>query len=153
MTVASDQPDRDPRRRLRLGQILVEARLLRDDQVQDALRMAHASGRFLAEILVREGMVTEAQIAAALMERNHLPYIEPSRYDIADELLNTFDPAMMRRFQFVPMDSIGLVIVIASAGTLSPEVVEQIGSQTGCTVKLFQTKASEIDAVLQAHHL
>jgi type IV pilus assembly protein PilB len=153
MTVASHQPDRDPRPRLRLGRILVEAGLLRDDQLQEALRLQHASGRLLFEVLVQEGMVTEAQIAAALMERNHLPYIEPSHYTIADDLLGTFDPAMMRRFQFVPVDSIGSVLVIAVAGVLSDDVLRQIASQTGCTVKIFQTRISEIDAVLQAHHL
>ena len=70
------------------------------------------------------------------------------RYEISRELLEIFDPTMMRRFQFVPIDSVGSVLVIAIAGLLSEELVQEIENQTGCTVQLFLAKMSEINAVL-----
>jgi len=59
----------------------------------------------------------------------------------------------MRRFQFVPMDSIGSVLVIAIAGLLSEDVFKQIETQTGCSLQVFLTKMGEINVVLQAHGL
>jgi len=59
----------------------------------------------------------------------------------------------MRRFQFVPMDSIGSVLVIAIAGLLSEDLLREIEGQTGCTLQLFLTKMSEINNVLHSHGL
>jgi hypothetical protein len=77
----------------------------------------------------------------------------PTENGNSRHLLEIFDPAMMRRFQFVPMDSIGSVLVIAIAGLLSEDVFRQIESQTGCSLQVFLTKMSEISVVLTSHNL
>jgi hypothetical protein len=82
-----------------------------------------------------------------------IPYVKPTQYNIAKDLLEIFEPAMMRRYQFVPMDSIGSVLVIAIAGSLTEDVLHEIEGQTGCTLQLFLTKMSEINLVLQNHGL
>jgi type IV pilus assembly protein PilB len=139
--------------RKRLGELLVEQGLLTDAQVQDALRMQHQSGLLFGETLVQQNLITEDKMVSVLVSQFGIPYIKPSNYNIPKELLEIFDPAMMRRFQFVPMDSIGSVLVIAIAGLLSEDVFKQIETQTGCSLQVFLTKMSEINTVLQAHGL
>ena len=139
--------------RKRLGELLVEQGLLSDAQVQDALRMQHQSGLLFGETLVQQNLITEDKMVSVLVSQFGIPYIKPSNYNIPKELLEIFDPAMMRRFQFVPMDSIGSVLVIAIAGLLSEDVFKQIETQTGCSLQVFLTKMSEINTVLQAHGL
>jgi type IV pilus assembly protein PilB len=118
----------------RLGEMLVEQGLLTSEQVQDALQ---------------NNLITEEKIVAVLVSQFGIPYVLPSQYQIAKDLLEIFEPAMMRRYQFVPMDSIGSVLVIAFAGSLTEEVLHEIEGQTGCTLQLFLTKMSEINVVLQ----
>jgi type IV pilus assembly protein PilB len=139
--------------RKRLGEMLVEEGLLTDAQVQDALRMQHQSGLLFGETLVQQNLITEDKMVGVLVSQFGIPFIKPSNYNIPKELLEIFEPAMMRRFQFVPMDSIGSVLVIAIAGLLSEEVFKQIETQTGCSLQVFLTKMSEINNVLQAHKL
>jgi type IV pilus assembly protein PilB len=139
--------------RKRLGELLVEQNLLSEEQVQDALRMQHQSGLLFGETLVQQRLITEDKMVSVLVSQFGIPYIKPSNYNIPKELLEIFDPAMMRRFQFVPMDSIGSVLVIAIAGLLSEDVFKQIETQTGCSLQVFLTKMSEINTVLQAHGL
>jgi len=139
--------------RKRLGELLVEQGLLTDAQVQDALRMQHQSGLLFGETLVQQNLITEDKMVSVLVSQFGIPFIKPSNYSIPKELLEIFDPAMMRRFQFVPMDSIGSVLVIAIAGLLSEDVFKQIETQTGCSLQVFLTKMSEINTVLKAHGL
>ena len=139
--------------RKRLGELLVEQGLLSEEQVQDALRMQHQSGLLFGETLVQQRLITEDKMVSVLVSQFGIPYIKPSSYKIPKELLEIFDPAMMRRFQFVPMDSIGSVLVIAIAGLLSEDVFKQIETQTGCSLQVFLTKMGEINVVLQAHGL
>jgi type IV pilus assembly protein PilB len=135
----------------RLGELLVEQGLLSNEQVQDALRMQHQSGLLFGETLVQNKLITEEKIVAVLVNQFGIPYILPSQYQISKDLLEIFDPAMMRRYQFVPMDSIGSALVIAIAGSLTEEVLKEIEGQTGCTLQLFLTKMSEINSVLASN--
>jgi type IV pilus assembly protein PilB len=136
--------------RKKLGEILVEQGLLSDGQVQDALRMQHQTGLMFGETLVQSKLITEEKIVSVLVAQFGIPYVRPSQYRIPRELLEIFDPQMMRRFQFVPMDSFGSTLVIAMAGLLNEEVFREIESQTGCSLQVFLTKMSEIPAVLSA---
>jgi type IV pilus assembly protein PilB len=137
----------------KLGEILVEQGLLSQEQVQDALRLQHQSGLLFGETLVQQKLITEEKIVAVLVGQFGIPYVRPSNYNIAQDLLEIFEPAMMRRYQFVPMDSIGSVLVIAIAGSLTEDVLHEIEGQTGCTLQLYLTKMSEINLVLQNHGL
>jgi type IV pilus assembly protein PilB len=137
----------------KLGEILVEQGLLSNEQVQDALRLQHQSGLLFGETLVQQKLITEEKIVAVLVGQFGIPYVKPSQYKIAKDLLEIFEPAMMRRYQFVPMDSIGSVLVIAIAGSLTEDVLHEIEGQTGCTLQLFLTKMSEINLVLQNNGL
>ncbi len=139
--------------RKKLGEILVEQGLLSDAQVQDTLRLQHQLGLLFGETLVQQKLITEEKMVAVLVSQFGLPYVLPTQYKISKELLEIFDPQMMRRFQFVPMDSIGSVLVIAIAGLLSEDLLREIEGQTGCTLQLFLTKMSEINNVLQANGL
>jgi type IV pilus assembly protein PilB len=132
----------------KLGEILVEEGLLTNEQVQDALRLQHQSGLLFGETLVQQNLITEEKIVAVLVAQFGIPYIKPTQYQVSKDLLEIFDPAMMRRFQFVPMDSIGSVLVIAISGSLTEDVLHEIEGQTGCTLQLFLTKMSEINLVL-----
>jgi type IV pilus assembly protein PilB len=134
--------------RKKLGEILVDQGLLTQEQVQDALRLQHQSGLLFGETLVQQKLITEDKIVSVLVGQFGIPYIRPTQYTIAKDLLEIFDPAMMRRFQFVPMDSIGSVLVIAIAGSLTEDVLHEIESQTGCSLQLFLTRMSEINLVL-----
>ena len=137
----------------KLGEILVEQGLLTPEQVQDALRMQHQTGLMFGETLVQNKLITEDKIVAVLVSQFGIPYVKPSNYKIPKELLEIFEPAVMRKFQFVPMDSIGNVLVIAIAGLLSEDVFKEIETQTGCSLQVFLTKMSEIEAVLKANGL
>jgi type IV pilus assembly protein PilB len=137
----------------RLGELLVEQGLLTNEQVQDALRLQHQSGLLFGETLVQNNLITEEKIVGVLVNQFGIPYILPTQYQISRDLLDIFEPAMMRRYQFVPMDSIGSALVIAIAGSLTEDILHEIESQTGCTLQLFLTKMSEINAVLAANGL
>jgi type IV pilus assembly protein PilB len=135
--------------RKKLGEILVEQNLLTEQQVQDALRIQHQTGMMLGETLVASKLISEEKLVAALAQQFGVPYIKPTAYKIPGELLDIFDAQTMRRFQFVPIDSIGSVLVIAISGVLSEEVLKEIENQTGMTLQIFLTKMSEIQAVLK----
>ncbi|MCS6971308.1 MAG: hypothetical protein RMM29_05805 [Planctomycetota bacterium] len=137
----------------KLGEILIEQGLLTPEQVQDALRLQLQTGLMFGETLVQQKLISEDKIVAVLVAQFGIPYIKPTAYKIPKDLLEIFEPQVMRKFQFVPLDSFGSVLAIAIAGLLSEDILKEIESQTGCSLQLYLTRMSEIDAVLKAHGL
>ena len=62
---------------------------------RDALQ--HQQGILFGEALVEQGLITEDKILGVLVGQFGIPYIEPTQYQVNRELLEIFDPAMMRR--------------------------------------------------------
>jgi len=139
--------------RKKLGELLIEQGLLNEQQVQDTLRMQHQTGKLFGECLIENKLITEDKMLGVLVSQFGIPYVKPSNYKIPKELLEIFEPAMMRRYQFVPLDSMGSVLVIAIAGMLSEDILKEIETQTGCTLQVFLTRMSEINNVLAANGL
>lgn len=139
--------------RKKLGDLLVEQGLLNAQQVQDALRLQHQTGKLFGECLIENKLITEDKIVSVLIGQYGFPYIKPTQYNIPKELLEIFEPQMMRRYHFVPLDSMGSVLVIAIAGMLSEDILKEIEIQTGCTLQVFLTRLSEINSVLVANKL
>ena len=139
--------------RKKLGELLIEQGLLNEQQVQDALRLQHQTGKLFGECLIENKLITEDKMVSVLIGQFGIPYIKPTQYKIPKELLEIFDPQMMRRYQFVPLDSMGSVLVIAIAGMLSEDILREIETQTGCTLQVFLTRMSEINLVLTTNKL
>ncbi len=139
--------------RKKLGELLVEQGLLSDQQVQDTLRLQHQTGKLFGECLVENKLITEDKMVSVLVSQFGIPYFRPSLYRIPKELLEIFEPAMMRRYQFVPVDTIGSVLVVAIAGLLSEDIFKEIEAQTGCSLQVYLTRISEINDVLKANGL
>ena len=69
----------EPRRRLRLGEMLVAAGLVTEDQLRQALAAGKRSGLRLGQQLVREGTVKEADIVDLISRQTGLPDVCRSR--------------------------------------------------------------------------
>lgn len=139
--------------RKKLGEILVEQGLISELQVQDALRQQHQQGILFGEALVEQGLITEDKMLSVLVDQFGIPFIDPTVYQLSDDLLEIFDPTMMRRFQFVPVDMVGSVLVVAIAGLLSEDLLMNMEQETGCTIQVYLTRMSSIRKVLEKQGL
>ena len=85
----SDHSAEPPPERPPLGRLFVEAGLLTQSQVDDALQEGSLTGERLGEIAVRRKLVTEDDVARLLAEQWGLDYVERSSI--------WFDPAALAR--------------------------------------------------------
>ena len=61
--------------KVRLGEILVQQKLLSEEQLNQALADQKRTGRKLGRVFVENGFVTEEQISGALARQLNIPYI------------------------------------------------------------------------------
>jgi MSHA biogenesis protein MshE len=66
--------------KIRLGDLLVQQKLISMDQLQFALEQQKRSGRKLGRVLVDNGFVSEDQISEAIAKQLSIPYINLKYY-------------------------------------------------------------------------
>ena len=74
-------------KRLRIGELLVEAGVLNHGKLREALDLQKQQPRPLGVILVESGLVTEAQLIQALSRQLSIPWVSLWHVDVAPELL------------------------------------------------------------------
>jgi MSHA biogenesis protein MshE len=102
----------NPRRKLRLGELLVEQKLLTPEQLQQAVTHQRQRGGQLGWILVEMDLLTEEQILRALSEQLLLPVMDLRQYQFEAEAVRLLPEAQARRHKAIVLrnDNDGLVV-------------------------------------------
>ena len=135
----------------RLGELLVEEGLLKEEQVADALVRQKQTGELLGEALVKLGYVSEYDIARSITRQFNLPFINAENYTIPLEVLSLVPTSMMLEHHFVLMDRIGKTLIIAVAGLLKIETLEEIERIANAKLFIYVTTSSSILAAIRKY--
>ena len=90
--------------KVRLGEILVQQKLLSEEQLGLALAEQKRSGRKLGRVFVENGYVTEEQIAGALARQLNIPYLNLKFYNINPEIVRLLPETQARRFRALVLE-------------------------------------------------
>ena len=90
--------------KVRLGEILVQQKLLSEEQLNQALADQKRTGRKLGRVFVENGFVTEEQISGALARQLNIPYINLKFYNISDAMVRLLPETAARRFRALVLE-------------------------------------------------
>ncbi|MFG0319195.1 MAG: hypothetical protein ACF8XB_18115 [Planctomycetota bacterium JB042] len=136
-------------RRRQLGEILRDEGLLDDEQLQTAMEEQKVSGGLFGEVLVNLGFVTEWEVAKCLVAQLQLPFIYTALYDTPVEAIDLLPHAFLHQHRMVPVDIFGKTLVLATAGNIDTDVIEEIEESTEYEVALYIALSSDIQRTLQ----
>ena len=88
-----------PRKRVRIGDLLVEQKMISEAQLQEALAEQKKSGRKLGRVLVESGFVDEDKLLMLLSEQLDIPYVDLSRFELDAELTARLPETYARRYR------------------------------------------------------
>jgi type IV pilus assembly protein PilB len=91
------------RRRARLGELLVEARLISAEQLEKALEVQQQSGERLGKVLVTLAMATQDAIARAVASQLNIEYVNVQTVEISEDVLTALPEALIRRHSVIPL--------------------------------------------------
>jgi MSHA biogenesis protein MshE len=90
--------------KVRLGEILVQQKLLSEEQLNQALADQKRTGRKLGRVFVESAFVTEDQISGALARQLDIPYINLKFYNINAEVVRLLPETAARRFRALVLE-------------------------------------------------
>jgi len=90
-----------PRRKIRLGDLLVEQGLISDKQLQQALDHQKKSGSKLGRTLIELGLISEQQMLELLSRQLDIPMIDLKHYQFDPEVVRKLPETYARRFRAI----------------------------------------------------
>ncbi len=98
----------------RLGDVLLDYRLITPETLQSAIDDQKISGKKLGEILVERGDLWEEDLVSSLAEQQHYPFIEIDPYHIPPEVIALVSSELAKQHRVFPIEVRDAVLVIAT---------------------------------------
>lgn len=117
--------------RKRIGEILQEAGLITEEDLNTALAESKKSGQFIGLALVRAGKITSEQLGQALGVQYGLKYANVSKIPVNKELMDLLPDEFIRDKQVVPIAKERGRLVVAMVNPANREVIDEITFITG----------------------
>jgi len=134
--------------RKKLGECLIQAGLITEDDLQTALSEHKRTGERLGAVLVRLNLATERQIAKALAYQLGFPYLNLAENppDLGVVILIAKDVALKRSCVAIRLDK--NLLTVAMADPLLFSLVQDLEFQTGYRIKqVVATRADILEAI------
>jgi type IV pilus assembly protein PilB len=138
--------------RKKLGECLIQAGLITEDDLQSALTEHKRTGERLGAVLVRLNLATERQIAKALAYQLGFPYLNLAE-NPPDPVIVTLiakDVALKRSCVAIRLDK--NLLTVAMADPLLFSLVQDLEFQTGYRIKqVVATRADILEAIASGY--
>ncbi len=132
----------------RLGDLLLQAKLITSEQLDQALQLQKQTGERLGKVLINLGLITEQDILNTLEMQLGIPQI--TLMDKIDPgLIKSLPEAVLRRHKVVPVKKDGRRIIVAMSDPLNLVALDDISLASNCEVEPVLAREEEIDEVQQ----
>jgi MSHA biogenesis protein MshE len=87
------------RMKVRLGDLLVDKKLISETQLQEALAEQKRSGRKIGQVLIENGYIQEDVMLQTLSAQIKVPYVDISTFELNPELVKRLPETAARRYR------------------------------------------------------
>ena len=135
--------------RERMGQLLLEAQLISEEQVNTALQVQEVSGNRFGSILVEMGAVTESTLLQFLSQQYGVATIDLSTCQVDAELLTLIPLDMAKKYTVVPVRKTGSRLMLAMVDPSNTSTLDEIKFLVGAHVVPIVAMESDIRAAIR----
>jgi len=134
-----------PRKKIRLGDLLVEKGLISNDQLMQALAAQKKTGQKLGRTLISSGLVTEEQMLELLSTQLQVPFIDLKQYNYDAETVQIVPETLARRYRVVSLKkNPDGSLLIAMADPTDIFAYDELAKQLKCHLHLAVSRESQI---------
>ncbi|MBP7798569.1 MAG: type IV-A pilus assembly ATPase PilB [Thermoanaerobaculaceae bacterium] len=136
---------------LKLGELLLKAQLINQQQLQKALDEQKSTGGKLGEILQRLGFVTEDDIIECLSHQFGVPSINLRHFEIDSNVARLIPVDLARKYNVVPVNKTGATLTLAMTDPTNIFAMDEITFMTGYRVEPVVASEEAIRETIDRH--
>jgi type IV pilus assembly protein PilB len=136
----------------RLGDLLVAEGLLTDAQLRQALSEQKGSTEKLGSILVRLAFINEEQLIGFLSRQYGIPSITLANVDVDTETLRLVPAAIARKYEVLPVKRIGSTLTLAMADPTNIFALDDVAFMTNLQILPVVAPQAAIRKAIEHHY-
>jgi len=137
------------KQKMRLGDLLIAAGLLTDEQLNKALIVQKMTQERLGEILVKENFVTEQDIIKVLSQQLNIPYVDLALYPINMQIALSIPEHMAYKHHILALEKKENTLLLAMSDPLNLLAIDDIEIITKMEVNPVIVKSLDLEQKLQ----
>src|SRR6476660_1934741 len=137
---------------VKLGDLLVKAKLVTPEQVDAALVSQRAEGGKFGEALIRIGAVSEQDITETLSQQFGVPSIDLAHFEIDPAVIKVVPGEVARKYGVLPVNKTGATLTIAMSDPTNVFAMDDIKFMTGYNVEPVVASESSLRAAIDKYY-
>jgi type IV pilus assembly protein PilB len=137
---------------VKLGDLLLKAKLISQDQLDAALKSQREEGGKLGEALVRVGAVTETDITETLSQQFGVPSIDLGSFEIDAAVIKIVPGEVARKYGVLPVNKTGATLTIAMGDPTNVFAMDDIKFMTGYNVEPVVASEVALRKAIDRHY-
>src|SRR5665647_3059758 len=99
--------------KLRLGDVLVQQRLISQEQLQKTLELQRQTGKKVGRLLIETGIITEELLANGLARQLRIPFVNLKTFPFRNDVIKLLPESAARRFRALVLEDKGDSLLVA----------------------------------------
>lgn len=99
--------------KLRLGDVLVQQRLISQEQLQQTLELQRQTGKKVGRLLIETGIITEELLANGLARQLRIPFVNLKTFPFRADVVRLLPESAARRFRALVLEDKGDTLLVA----------------------------------------
>lgn len=128
----------------RLTELLINNKLITQEQLNEALEAQKQKGGRLSSIIIDLKFIKESDLMLTLSQGLGLPLMDLKRFKIDLEIAKIIPPEIARHYQIIPISKIGDTITVAMADPLNIFAIDHVASLTGHKINPIISSSQDI---------
>lgn len=138
--------------RKRIGDLLVEAGLISEEQLQNALKEQKELKMRLGDVLITRNYITEQQLIEVLEFQLGIPHVQLYRQKIDTKIINIVPQRIAEQHQVLPLRTEGNKLVVAMADPLDYYAIDELRMSTGFRIEPTIASKDELQRAIKRYY-
>lgn len=136
----------------KLGELLKDAGVIDDFQLQSALAHQRNWGGKLGTVLVELEFAQEEDVAKVIAQKLRIPYVDLFDPGIPKQILKLIKPELAKKYVVMPVKKEGSSLVVAMSDPLDIAVMDELRFIAGITIRPALALESEIKQAIRKYY-
>jgi type IV pilus assembly protein PilB len=139
----------------RLGDLLLEKKLITEEALASAITEQKKSGQLLGATLIKMGLVSEEALLALLQQQLALPLVDLRAVVVDEQVLACIREELAKKYFAIPIEIEGRsTLVVAMADPLNVAALEDLRFHSGMFIKPVLASPTQIhEAIERSYHM
>ncbi|WP_114971279.1 GspE/PulE family protein [Rhodoferax ferrireducens] len=130
--------------KLRLGDVLVQQRLISQEQLQQTLELQRQTGKKVGRLLIETGIITEELLANGLARQLRIPFVNLKTFPFRADVVRLLPESAARRFRALVLEDKGDTLLVALGDPLDLFAFDELTRLLKRTIAIAAVPESQL---------